>query len=403
MNDLMMNDPMNSMNMPFSHLLVGSLLRATELIPLVLLIGWQVFLVLMMRSDTIASQGTAGREAIVRYDRRLTLGALVVILMTMVVGFGHESMMMSRRPLAELGPWLWPILTKTHFGHVMITRVVLWGCFALAWRRRSHPADSPDSIVRRRGLLLGLGALWCLTRSLSGHSADQGDWSMDVLVDWLHLLAVSFWVGGVVPLALLVPALMRHTEPAAARLLLIRLLDRFSPLAMSCVAVLIAAGLYTAHRRGVTLLAPFQSDYGDLVGFKIALTAAAVWLGGFSKFFVLPALRREIKTGDTWGSGRFRRAIRVEAGVLVLVIVAAAVLTQTPPAGNVSLTSGPMTHPPMKHSPVRPSPPATMNHSQMDHSVKDRSMMDQHGNQSGKEPSSFMDQEDHAMSESMGQ
>jgi putative copper resistance protein D len=361
MNDLMMNDPMNSMNMPISHLLIGSLLRATELIPLTLLMGWQVFLVLIMRSDMMASQGTEGRAAVVRYDQRLTVGALAVILMAMVVGFGHESMMMSRRSFTALGPWLWPILTKTHFGHVMIARAVLWGGFALAWlrqSRRSESSDLPDSIVRGRGLLLVLGALWCLTRSLSGHSADQGDWSMDVLVDWLHLVAVSFWVGGVVPLALLVPVLMRHAEPAAARLLLIRLLERFSPVAMSCVAVLIAAGLYTAHRRGVTLLAPFESDYGDLVAFKVVLTVVAVWLGGFSKFFVLPALRRELKTGETWGNGRFRRAIRVEAGVLLFIIVAAAVLTQTPPAGNVSLTSGPMTHPPMKHRPVTPSPPA---------------------------------------------
>jgi putative copper resistance protein D len=356
MNDLMMNDPMNSMNMPISHLLIGSLLRATELIPLTLLMGWQVFLVLIMRSDMMASQGADGRAAVIHYDRRLTVGALAVILMAMVVGFGHESMMMSRRPFTALGPWLWPILTKTHFGHVMIARAVLWGGFALVWLRRSESRDSPDSIVRGRGLLLVVGALWCLTRSLSGHSADQGDWSMDVLVDWLHLVAVSFWVGGVVPLALLVPVLMRHAEPAAARLLLIRLLERFSPVAMSCVAVLIAAGLYTAHRRGVTLLAPFESDYGDLVAFKVVLTVVAVWLGGFSKFFVLPALRRELKTGETWGDGRFRRAIRVEAGVLLFVILAAAVLTQTPPAGNVSLTSGPMTHPPMKHRPVTPSP-----------------------------------------------
>jgi putative copper resistance protein D len=361
----MMNDPMNSMNMPFSHLLIGSSLRAMELTPLILLMGWQVFLVLIVRSDTIALQGTIGRDAIRRYDRRLTIGALAVILAAMVIGFGHESVMMSQRPLVELGPLIWPILTKTHFGHVMFARVVVWGCFALAWNRRSDSSDSPDSIVRGRGFLLVLGALWCLTRSLSGHAADQGNWSVDVLVDWLHLLAVSFWVGGVVPLALLAPLLIRHAEPSVARPLLIRLLERFSPLAMSCVAVLVAAGLFSAHRRGVTLLAPFQSDYGDLVSFKVVLTAAAVGLGGFSKFIVLPELHREMKTGKTLGIGRFRRAIGVEAGVLILVILAAAVLTQEPPAGNVSLTSGPMTHPPMKHSSVTPSPkvaPPSSNH-----------------------------------------
>lgn len=385
-------DPMNSMDMPFSHLLVGALLRGLELIPLILLMGWQGFLVMILRSDTIVSQGLDSRNCILRIDRWLTIGALTVTLAAMAVGFGHTSAMMSRRSLSQLGPLIWPILTKTHFGNVLIGQAAVWMCFALVWSRRS---SAPDLMTKGRGLLLSLGALWCLTQSLSGHSADHGNWSADVLSDWLHLMAVSFWVGGVIVLALLTPALMRCCEPAAARALCIRLLERFSPLAMSCVAVLVAAGLFTAHRRGVALLEPLQSDYGDLVVFKVVLTAVAVGLGGFSKFIVLPALRREGSGGVTT-IGRFRRAIGVEACVVVLVILAASVLTQMPPAGNVSLTSGPMTHPPMEHS--------RMNHSTMEKNGE------QDGNHAGTDPSSSMDDrnhgnggEDHAMPDSMHQ
>jgi putative copper export protein len=226
--------------------------------------------------------------------------------------------------------------------------------------------------------LLGLGALWCLTQSLSGHSADQGNWTADVLADWLHLLAVSFWAGGVVVLALLVPSLMKRGEPAEARALLIRVLERFSPVAMTCVAVLVAAGLFNAHKRGVALFSPFQSDYGGLVVFKVVLTAVAVGLGGFSKFVVLPALRRGAEGGSASSAGQFRRAIGVEAGVVLLVMLAAAVLTQTPPAGNVSLTAGPMTHPPMSHPTIGPSPAKETppDHAGMDHAPMEPSSMD---------------------------
>jgi copper resistance protein D len=350
-----MSDPMNSMSMAVNHLLIGSLLRAMELIPLILLLGWQAFLVMVLRSDTVALLGPDSRNTIVRFDRRVTVGALALILTAMAIGYVHESTMMSRRPLLELGPMLWPILTQTHFGRVMIARVVLWSAFALIWSRR---ADLPDSMAKRRGLLLGLGALWCLTRSLSGHSADQGDWSVDVLVDWLHLLAISFWAGGVMVLALLTPSLLRQCDAAAGRTLLIRLLQRFSPLAMSCVAVLVAAGLFSAHKRGVALLMPFESDYGQLVAFKVGLTALAVGLGGISRFIVLPALHRSPRGGDAPTIGRFRRMIRVEACVITLAVLTAAVLTQTPPAGDVSLTSGPMTHRPMAHAPKEPPPPS---------------------------------------------
>jgi len=350
-----MGDSMTAMSMPLSHLLIGSFLRAMELVPLVLLLGWQVFLVMIVRPDTIASLGAEGGRTIVRFDRRVTLVALGVILAAMAIGFAHESTMMSRRPLLELGPMLWPILTQTHFGRVMIARTAVWTAFALAWRWRA-----PDSIVRRRGLLLILGAVWCLTRSLSGHSADQGDWSMDVLVDWLHLLAISFWAGGVMVLALLTPALLRQCDAAAGRTLLIRLLERFSPMAMTCVAVLVAAGLFSAHKRGVALLMPFESHYGQLVAFKVGLTAMAVVLGGVSRFMVLPDLRRHPRRDDASTAGRFRRLIGVEATVIVLTVLTAAVLTQTPPAGDLSLTSGPMTRRPMTHAPKEP--PQSVNH-----------------------------------------
>jgi putative copper export protein len=354
-----MDDPM-TMSMPVSHLLLGSFLRAMELIPLVLLLGWQAFLVMTLRPDTVASLGPDGRRTIVRFDRRVTIGALALILSAMAGGFVHESTMMSRRPVTELGPLLWPILTQTHFGRVMIGRIAIWMTFALAWRLRSDSPDSPDSIAKGRGVLLGLGALWCLTRSLSGHSADQGDWSPDVLVDWLHLVAVSFWAGGVMVLALLTPSLLRQCDATSARALLIRLLQRFSPLAMSCVAVLVAAGLFSAHKRGVALFMPFESDYGQLVAFKVGLTVLAVGLGGISRFIVLPALRRNPRRDDASTTDRFRRLIGVEACLLVLAVLTAAVLTQTPPAGNVSLTSGPMTHRPMVHAPKEP--PTSSNH-----------------------------------------
>ncbi|HTP41072.1 MAG TPA: CopD family protein, partial [Nitrospiria bacterium] len=120
-----------------------------------------------------------------------------------------------------------------------------------------------------------------------------------------------------------------------------------------------------------------QSNYGQVVAFKVVLTVVAVGLGGFSRFVVLPALRRE-------GNGRtpieqFRRAIRVEASVVLLVIMVAAVLTQTPPAGNMSLTSGPMIH--------SPASSPSMDHSHMEHSSGGMAPMDDHAGEQPATPS----------------
>ncbi|MBI3621821.1 MAG: CopD family protein [Nitrospirae bacterium] len=341
------------MELSFSHLLTGSLLRALALIPLIVMMGWLGFLAVVVRSDGLGVPGE-GRRLVKRWDRWLAIGTLSVIPVVLVVGFAHQSMMMSRRSLGELGPFLWPILTQTHLGRVAIGQALLWMGLVWVWSRGRMEADPlPDTIDRRLGLLLGLGALFCLTQSLTGHAADRGDWSVDVLADWFHLLAVSFWAGGVVPLALLVPALMRRCGPVEAKAVLIRALERFSPLAMTCVAVLVSAGLFNAFRRGVTLPTLVDSTYGGMLALKIALTVVAVGLGGVSRFVVLPRLRRNAPTDQTSGTSLFRRAISAEAGVTAIVILLAAILTQTPPSGTVSMTTAPMHHPPMEHQQAR--------------------------------------------------
>ncbi len=349
---------MTDSQMFFDHVVLDSLFRGLELVSFIVLLGWQGFLALVFRPEEIREGSSEIRGLIIRFERRLTIGALWVVVLAMAAEFGHESMEMSRRSLSEVGPFLWPVLTRTHFGQVLIGQLLLVAAFAWIWSRRGKV---PDGLDRGRGALLVVGALLCLTESLTGHAADQGNWSVDVLVDWLHLLAVSFWAGGLVPLAALVPPLLKRCEPGTARAVLIRTIERFSSLAMSCVAVLIAAGLFSAHRRGVVWLAPFESTYGELVGLKVALTAVAVALGGFSKFIILPCLRRGSAAEGMVLSRNFRRAIAIEVGVVAIVLIVAAVLTQWSPPGKPS-AAAPMDHSRMEHSPAEHSMPDSTPH-----------------------------------------
>jgi len=117
--------------------------------------------------------------------------------------------------------------------------------------------------------------------------------------------------------------------------------------------VLVAAGLFSASRRGVMLTDPFASTYGQWVARKAVLTVVAVGLGGVSRFVVLPQLRRGAPTDHPGGISLFRRVITVEVGLVAAVMLFAAVLTQTPPSGTVSMATTPMHHPPMEHQQAR--------------------------------------------------
>lgn len=308
-----------------SHVWIDAVFRGLELAALVVLGGVGAFRVLVLRSEN----GARPPESASRFERRVMIGAMWLFLAAMVGEFGHEATEMSRRPFSELGPVLWPIVTRTHFGRIWVAQLALLGL--LAWL-----ADGRGSPERKRRRLLLIVALLALTQSLSGHAANQGNWSPDVLVDWLHLLAVSFWAGGLAPLALLTPRLMASMDARAARFFLIQTLERFSSMAMACVGLLAATGLLSAAWRGVEWAALLESDYARVLTLKVALVAVAVGLGGVSRFLLLPRMRRDSDERSLATRRIFRRVVVTEAGVALAVLALAAVLTQLPPPGSGS-------------------------------------------------------------------
>ncbi|MEW6325787.1 MAG: CopD family protein, partial [Nitrospirota bacterium] len=285
-----------------AHVWIDAIFRGLELAALLLWGGLGAFRALVFRP---AAGGAV--ETTNRFERRVIIGGLWLFLAAMAGEFIHQAMEMSRRPFGELGPVIWPMMTRTHFGRIWLAQLALLGL--LAWLVAGHGAGEAN---RRRFLILV--ALLALTQSLSGHAANQGNWSPGVLVDWLHLLAVSFWAGGVVPLALLVPRLLKPLDARTARLFLIQTLERFSAMAVPCVGILVATGLLSAAWRGVQSADLFGPDYARVLALKVALAAVAVGLGGVSRFIILPRLRRGPAEESRATRRLFGRVIAAEVG-----------------------------------------------------------------------------------------
>lgn len=74
--------------------------------------------------------------------------------------------------------------------------------------------------------------------------------------------------------------------------------------------------------------------YSSVLLSKLSLVAIAAVLGGFNRFFVMPSLLagwRAPHVGAEQRLRRFRLVLRIEAIVLLAVLVAAAILSATPP------------------------------------------------------------------------
>jgi putative copper resistance protein D len=105
--------------------------------------------------------------------------------------------------------------------------------------------------------------------------------------DALHLTAASAWIGGLVPLALMLGATRCQRTWAPLELDAVR---RFSTLGIASVAVLILSGFVNAWILVGSLRALVMTGYGQLLMLKLAAFAVMLALAAFNRFALTPRL-----------------------------------------------------------------------------------------------------------------
>jgi len=177
----------------------------------------------------------------------------------------------------------------------------------------------------RRSTLVFLGlaaaaAMLVLTRGT--HADAPATMRLFNLVDqWLHVLAVGVWVGG---LAWLLLAVWKNPDidrrPAVAR---------FSTTAGIALAVVVATGVLRAMAELNGPRELFTTSYGRALLVKVALVVVIAALGALNRYRHVPALRRR---DDELVP--FERTVGGEVVVGALILAATAVLAGLAPPGG---------------------------------------------------------------------
>jgi copper resistance protein D len=231
-------------------------------------------------------------------------------------------------------PWLaaWPackeMLTSTHYGHAGVAAVALLVVAMLAHWALRKPGTGKHYVVSIGLLLLLVFA----ARISIGHAFEQGFLSVAALVEGLHLLFMSIWAGIVFVAGWLVVPRMPANElvPSRERA---DYLTSMSDWAAVALAGILATGAYNAYRVLRSPLDLLDVEYGHVLVFKLCFVLIAMALGGFNKFFGLPAALSTTSTPDRADRGlrMVISALRMESVALLLVLGAAAVLTNSAP------------------------------------------------------------------------
>jgi uncharacterized membrane protein len=178
-----------------------------------------------------------------------------------------------------------------------------------------------------------LGLAYLLALALSGHAGAVQHLALtSVLLDWLHLIAMAVWVGGMAAIALvLVPLHQRGRE-------LLELLDRFSPAAYLALLTAAATGMFNAQVRIASLEALTGSLYGQLLLIKLVLIVAIMALSASHVFITRPRLRAAAQEPLSQSMLRAYAALavrlRIEPVLGAMILLCVALMGQVAPSAS---------------------------------------------------------------------
>jgi copper transport protein len=154
--------------------------------------------------------------------------------------------------------------------------------------------------------------------------------ALSLIVDWLHLVAVGLWIGGLVALA----ACLDQIKSAA----LGPVITRFSRLSRLALAVVLLTGLYNLWLALPAPAAYLSTAFGQSLLLKHLLVVALLLAAALNHFVTrpllagLPASRRAAPQLRQLVAARPAWPLRIEAGLGVAVLLATGLLTSQPPA-----------------------------------------------------------------------
>ena len=169
----------------------------------------------------------------------IVLGILMAVVQTMRLWFlaaGMSGANLFRENLALIPS----VLSSTHQG--LLWKVNMAAVLAFL--------ASSAAIGRRNNRVTHLLGLICLcaiafTKAASGHAADNGDFTRQEMLQWVHIFSTAAWAGGVIVSGLIVlPPLVR----TAASEMVWQYLRRLSKVATYAVLAVFVSGLYAADR-----------------------------------------------------------------------------------------------------------------------------------------------------------
>lgn len=302
--------------------------RTVMFLSVMIAIGLFVLRFLVARVLPRRSDGSGLRAVSAAY-----VVASVIGLVAIAAYLDASTAVDSLRSMFDVGA-LVPLFRVTAFGRGYVDMLLCFALFCVAgWTalyldRPDRERRSVAELAAQTGALLAAAAV-LLVPGTAGHAAQTSPAGLTLSADWLHLIAGSLWLGGLVGLLVL-----WFSVPAARRVpALSVVVPRFSNLALGAVAVLALSGTIEAIDHMPTLNALWKTGYGVAILVKVGILLTAMAVASVNLLRTTPALAGA--PGDprraTGAAGLLRGLVSGEAILVAGAVFVAALLSSLAP------------------------------------------------------------------------
>lgn len=308
----------DSMHEPPADSFIQQAVRFLSFLAMVIVIGSIAFALFVLPAATRSgAEAFAGfRQLTDRRLRSLGIAGAWLLLVTAVVRLTSHGVVLSGSLGALRIGDLGDLVVGSTFGRGWLLLVV--SSIVLLVGLRPH---SP-----RWGALVGGAAALAISASFLGHPAAVPDLPLLAMsLDAVHVLAAGGWAGAILMLAMAALPVI-PSVPNSDRVEVVRtLLRAFTPLALTCAAILAVTGAVGGWLQLRELGLVLGSDYGMMLVRKVVIVVMIAALGAYHWRVVQPSV------GSDRSVARFRLSLALDVALVLLVLILTALLTGTAP------------------------------------------------------------------------
>ena len=273
-------------------------------------------------------------EVLSRWRQRWLLWIAVAALLSGLcrLAFTAANMSGSMSDLAD-AETVWAVVHDTGFGHVWTLRMLL---AVLTIGVAARGLRSKAAAARPNWMMPFLAAILLASLAGTGHAQIEEGWPgvIHVTSNTAHLLAAGAWLGGLIPLALILHRYL-GTDLNVGPKDVDRILMRFSGMGYVAVATLIGSGLVNSWFLVGSLSVLLNTPYGQILLGKLALFGGMLVLAVANRVWLVPSMRTvQPDAADELAvrSARLRNHVLGEQFLGWMVLLAVSILGTMQPA-----------------------------------------------------------------------